>query len=120
MTAKTFLLTSLTAIASICRAQDGSPALNGPGTYPAAVPGPGQPPVSGIHPLVSNPPYPGGTTAIAEAVTPDIAALARNLNNDPTAIFNYVHDQIRYTHYFGSHKGAEITLLERSGNDFDQ
>ena len=31
-----------------------------------------------------------------------------------------MHDQIRYVHYFGSKKGAELTLLERSGNDFDQ
>ena len=60
------------------------------------------------------------SSAIAEAITPDIQALAGNLGNDPTRIFNYVHDQIRYVHYFGSKKGAELTLLERSGNDFDQ
>lgn len=59
-------------------------------------------------------------SAIAEAYTPDIQALAGNLGNDATRIFNYVHDQIRYVHYFGSKKGAELTLLERSGNDFDQ
>jgi RHS repeat-associated protein len=58
--------------------------------------------------------------AIAEAITPDIQALAGNLGNDPTRIFNFVHDQIRYVPYFGSLKGAELTLLERSGNDFDQ
>src|SRR5581483_6331539 len=60
------------------------------------------------------------STAIAEAITPDIQALAGNLGYDPTRIFNFVHDQIRYVHYFGSKKGAEVTLLERSGNDFDQ
>jgi len=59
-------------------------------------------------------------SAIAEAITPDIQTLAGNLGYDPTRIFNYVHDQIRYVHYFGSKKGAELTLLERSGNDFDQ
>ncbi len=59
-------------------------------------------------------------TAIAEAITPDIQSLADNLQGDPALIFNYVHDQIRYVHYFGSKKGAELTLLERSGNDFDQ
>jgi RHS repeat-associated protein len=58
--------------------------------------------------------------AIAEAYTPDIQALAENLGYDATRIFNFVHDQIRYVHYFGSLKGAELTLLERSGNDFDQ
>lgn len=57
---------------------------------------------------------------IAEAVTPEIQALARGLENNPTNIFNYVRDHIRYVHYFGSKKGAQLTLLERSGNDFDQ
>src|SRR5207248_9750723 len=57
---------------------------------------------------------------IAEAITPDIAALARGLENDPLRIFNYVHDHIRYVLYFGSKKGAQLTLLEKSGNDFDQ
>ena len=60
------------------------------------------------------------SSAIAEAITPDIQSLANNLGGNPTLIFNYVHDQIRYVHYFGSKKGAELTLLERSGNDFDQ
>ena len=57
---------------------------------------------------------------IAEAITPEIQALARGLENDPVRIFNYVHDHIRHVLYFGSKKGAELTLLERSGNDFDQ
>lgn len=57
---------------------------------------------------------------IAEAVTPEIQALARGLENDPAQIFAYVRDHIRYVHYFGSKKGAQLTLLERSGNDFDQ
>lgn len=58
--------------------------------------------------------------AVAEAITPEIQALAANLGNDPTRIFNFVHDEIRYVCYFGSKKGAALTLLERSGNDFDQ
>jgi len=62
----------------------------------------------------------GGTQPIAEQITPEIAALARALENDPKKIFDFVHDQIRYVHYFGSKKGAQLTLLERSGNDFDQ
>ena len=57
---------------------------------------------------------------IAEAITPEIQALARGLENDPKKIFDFVHDRIRYVHYFGSKKGAQLTLLERSGNDFDQ
>src|ERR1051326_2401649 len=58
--------------------------------------------------------------SIAEAITPDIQALADGLQHDPVQIFNYVHDHIRYVLYFGSEKGAELTLLEKSGNDFDQ
>jgi RHS repeat-associated protein len=57
---------------------------------------------------------------IAEQITGDIAQLARNLENDPVRIFNYVHDHIRHVLYFGSKKGAALTLLEKSGNDFDQ
>lgn len=63
-----------------------------------------------------------GQTApsIAEVVTPRIQALADGLQHDPVRIQNYVHDTIRYSIYFGSKKGAELTLLEKSGNDFDQ
>ena len=76
----------------------------------------------GAQPLFQPPftPFTQTASAIAEAITPDIQALAGNLGNDPTRIFNYVHDQIRYVHYFGSKKGAALTLMERSGNDFDQ
>jgi len=58
--------------------------------------------------------------AIAEVITPDIQALADGLQDDPVKIFNYVHDHIRHMLYFGSKKGAQLTLLEKSGNDFDQ
>lgn len=59
-------------------------------------------------------------TPIAEEITEDIQQLARDLENDPLRIFNYVHDHIRHVLYFGSKKGAELTLLEKSGNEFDQ
>ncbi len=62
----------------------------------------------------------GRAQGIAEAITPEIQALARGLENDPKRIFDYVHDHIRYQAYFGSKKGAQLTLLERSGSDFDQ
>lgn len=57
---------------------------------------------------------------IAEANTPEIQALADGLQDDPLKIYNYVHDHIRHVLYFGSKKGAQLTLLEKSGNDFDQ
>jgi RHS repeat-associated protein len=62
----------------------------------------------------------GGTVAIAEANTPEITALARGLENDPQRIFAYVHDRIRFEYYFGSRRGAQVTMLEGAGNDFDQ
>src|SRR5216117_276633 len=65
-------------------------------------------------------PLSGDTSGIAEAISLEIESLARGLENDPLRIFNYVHDQIRHVLYFGSKKGAQLTLLERSGNDFDQ
>ena len=50
----------------------------------------------------------------------DLVELARGLQHDPVRIFNHVHDHIEYTPYFGLLKGAQQTLLERNGNDFDQ
>jgi transglutaminase-like putative cysteine protease len=60
------------------------------------------------------------STPVAEAVTPQIQALADGLQDNPQLIFNYVHDHIKFVLYFGSKKGANLTLLEKSGNDFDQ
>ena len=64
--------------------------------------------------------YSSSSPGYAEAVTPDIQALADGLQDDPLKIFNYVHDHIKFVLYYGSMKGAELTLLEQSGNDFDQ
>jgi len=57
---------------------------------------------------------------VAEVITPHIQALADGLQHDPVRIFDYVHDHIKFVLYFGSKKGAELTLQEKSGNDFDQ
>ncbi|MGJ8632377.1 MAG: hypothetical protein ACSHX7_00500 [Luteolibacter sp.] len=56
----------------------------------------------------------------ADEVTPEIEALAHGLKGDPVKIFEYVHNFIRYEAYFGSKKGAHLTLLEGSGNEHDQ
>ena len=64
-----------------------------------------------------------GATSIgnyADEAGPEIESLARGLLNDPLRIYNHVHDQIEYEHYFGCKKGALMTLLEGRGNDFDQ
>lgn len=61
-----------------------------------------------------------GQPRISEYISPEIRSLAANLENDPLRIYNYVKNYIKYIHYFGSKKGALLTLLEGSGNDFDQ
>ncbi len=120
MKTRFFLILGLLA-AFVCPAQDDQPATYGEGwfmltnsTSRTIADG------NEEQASVAIPQVPGGGSALAEAITPDISDLARGLKNDPKRIFDFVHDHIRYVHYFGSHKGAELTLLERSGNDFDQ
>lgn len=56
----------------------------------------------------------------ATTATPEILALARALKNDPRLIYEYVRNNVDYVPYFGSLKGATLTYLDGSGNDFDQ
>ena len=56
----------------------------------------------------------------ADYATDEIKELARGLEYKPLRIFDFVRNQIRYEHYYGCKKGAALTLLEKSGNDFDQ
>jgi RHS repeat-associated protein len=56
----------------------------------------------------------------ADAITPEIQNLANSLQSDPVRILEFVYNAIEYEHYFGSKKGAQLTLLEASGNDKDQ
>jgi hypothetical protein len=56
----------------------------------------------------------------ADYITPEIQELADGLLRDPKLVFDYVHNRIHYSHYFGVKKGAHLTMLEGSGNDFDQ
>ncbi len=56
----------------------------------------------------------------ADDITPEIQTLAGGLRNDPLKIFEFVHNYIEYECYYGSKKGAHLTLLEGGGNDMDQ
>src|SRR5438552_3144161 len=111
------LLAGLLLTAPLCRAQISPPTGFRP-TFPIP------PPVSGNGPRASTPlngPLdPQNWPAVAEAITPEIQALARGLENDPLRIYNYVQGHIRYVLYWGSKKGAQLTLLDKGGNDFDQ
>lgn len=57
---------------------------------------------------------------VADEITPEIQNLATSLQNNPARIFEFVYNAIEYEHYYGSKKGAHLTLLEASGNDMDQ
>lgn len=52
--------------------------------------------------------------------TPEIKAKAQELGNNPVRIYEWVRNNFEYESYYGSLKGAQQALLERSGNDFDQ
>lgn len=62
----------------------------------------------------------GFTALSATSPSPEIIELARALKYDPKLIYDYVHNHIDYVPYFGSLKGATLTYLDGSGNDFDQ
>jgi len=51
--------------------------------------------------------------------TDRIKDLADSLDNNPGKIFDYVLNNINYEPYYGSLKGADETLLEKAGNDYD-
>ena len=80
--------------------------------------------------ILAVPDEPSPDTCAAEAVAlpsapddftvPELVALAHALSDDALQIFNFVRNTIAYEHYYGSKKGAVLTLLERSGNDLDQ
>lgn len=50
----------------------------------------------------------------------EITELARSLKNDPDLIYQYVRNNIAYEPTFGEKKGPVGTLLDQSGNAFDQ
>ncbi|MDY6793717.1 MAG: transglutaminase domain-containing protein [Actinomycetota bacterium] len=51
--------------------------------------------------------------------TQEITDLAASLDNDPMKIYTYVRNNLDFEPYYGSRKGAHITLLEGSGNGAD-
>ena len=58
--------------------------------------------------------------SLAADINSEIQELARALRHDPKLIYDYVHNNIDYVPYYGSLKGAMLTYLDGSGNDFDQ
>jgi hypothetical protein len=120
-----FLLLGVLAMSAlVCHAQFNSPGWFNMATQPKPLPAMPTLITNGFHSdallsvtlQTNNVPL----MPVAEAITPEIQALANGLQDDPERIFDYVHDHIKFVLYFGSKKGAQLTLLEKSGNDFDQ
>ena len=71
-------------------------------------------------------PDPSGTgivySSVADDPNSDVALinLAENLGKDPIRIYEWVRNNIRTEFYYGAHRGAYLTYLERAGNDIDQ
>ncbi|MBE2180291.1 MAG: hypothetical protein IAE97_07450 [Chthoniobacterales bacterium] len=58
--------------------------------------------------------------ALATALGDGSAASGENAEAKAVRVFNWVRNNIDYDYYYGLRKGAALTLLESSGNDFDQ
>ncbi|WP_431065742.1 RHS repeat-associated core domain-containing protein [Methylotuvimicrobium sp.] len=61
-----------------------------------------------------------GTVASAMTVADIYTQTAEALANDPVRIYQFVRNHFKYEPYYGALKGPYLTLLDRSGNDFDQ
>ena len=51
--------------------------------------------------------------------TPEIEALAEELNHSPVEIYQYVRNNFDFEVYIGSRKGSQQTLEHKRGNDYD-
>ncbi|MDP1826898.1 MAG: transglutaminase-like domain-containing protein [Archangium sp.] len=73
-------------------------------------------PLLGVLP----PPAPEDTAQTPETTrTPAVAAQLQQTGSSALAIYNFALTKIRPELYFGSKKGADATLREGAGNDFD-
>ena len=77
-----------------------------------------EPTLPEVSSLTTPTPIVGGN--LADEITPEIASLARGLRYDPVLIYAFVRNHVDFDPYYGSKKGANLTLLEMSGNDMDQ
>ena len=53
------------------------------------------------------------------SISPEIQALAKELNHNPARIYKWVYDNIEYVPTYGSIQGAAYTLETKRGNAFD-
>jgi transglutaminase-like putative cysteine protease len=81
-------------------------APNTPGAVPSALP---------VTPTADD-----LTQTVEVQFTEDISKTANELGRDPVKMYEFVRNTIDYEPYYGSRKGANETLWEKAGNDFDQ
>jgi hypothetical protein len=71
-------------------------------------------------PSPASTPIPADTAEALEVrFTGPIKSLAAGLSNDPVKIYEHVKNNFVFEPYFGSLKGADETLAQGAGNDFD-
>jgi transglutaminase-like putative cysteine protease len=72
-------------------------------------------------PTLQSPPTAADLAETIEVkITPEITAKAIELGKNPVKIYEYVRNNFQYEPYYGSLKGAQQTLQEMTGNDYDQ
>ena len=79
-----------------------------------------RPAATDVSPLALNSFGPTLMGLAPDASDPEIIAQANALSNDLDLIYQYVHDTIAYEPYYGMKKGALGTMLDKSGNSWDQ
>jgi hypothetical protein len=65
-------------------------------------------------------PSPADLVSTSDAqITPEIQALAAQLNHNPVEIYDWVHDNIEFIPTYGSIQGSHLTMETKRGNAFD-
>jgi hypothetical protein len=64
--------------------------------------------------------YSGGSSKSISELSKSLIAGLSSTRDKATALYNYVRDQISYSFYYDTQKGAEGTLIAGSGNCCDQ
>ena len=59
-------------------------------------------------------------SVVDDIIPVDIVNLAKSLDNDENKILDYVINNVKDEFYYGVKKGPLLTLLEKSGNDYDK
>ncbi len=118
---RTFSATNVPKIRGRYKLQEGSGAPSADNLQSLSVQSAPSQPEPQISITAEPPISPSSTSPGGEIViTQNIKNKALQLHNDPLEILNFVRTSVQYEPYYGSKKGADATLRERSGNDMDK